>query len=126
MLTPEVRELAQGPNYAALAVLLSDGRPMNNIMWVDCDEDHLLINTEVHRAKFKAMQADPRVSVTIWEAGNPLNRCEVRGTVVDTVTGPAARDHIDQLSRKYFGTDYENPIESERVIVKIEPNRQIS
>ncbi len=99
---------------------------MNNIMWVDCDEDHLLINTEVHRAKFKAMQADPRVSVTIWEAGNPLNRCEVRGTVVDTVTGTAARDHIDQLSRKYFDTDYENPIESERVIVKIAPNRQIS
>ena len=36
--------------------------------WVDADDDHVLINTEVHRAKFKAVERDPRVTVTILGA----------------------------------------------------------
>lgn len=125
MLLPEVKELAQGPNFAALSLLMSDGSPMNNIMWVDCDDEHIIINTEVHRIKFKNMQADPRVAVTIWKAGDPMVRCEVRGTVVKTITGPEARDSIDQLSLKYIAKLYPFDIESERVIVKILPNRQL-
>ena len=35
-------------------------------MWVDADDDHVLINTEVHRAKYKAISANPNVTVTIW------------------------------------------------------------
>ena len=32
-----------------------------------------------------------------------------------------ARAHIDQLSQKYVGSDYGNPIQSERVILKVAP-----
>jgi hypothetical protein len=40
-----------------------------------------------------------------------------RGRVVKTVTGQRARDHIDELSRKYHGQDYDpDDIKSERVI----------
>ena len=48
----------------------------------------------------------------------------MRGKVVETVTGPEARAHIDALSRKYTGHDYANPIQSERVILKVAPVRQ--
>ena len=48
-------------------------------MWVDADDDHVLINTEVHRAKFKAVERDPRVTVMIWERENPYSYVEVRG-----------------------------------------------
>jgi hypothetical protein len=34
-------------------VILRSGRPMTHVMWVDADEDHILINTEAHRAKFR-------------------------------------------------------------------------
>ena len=45
--------------------------------------------------------------------------------VVETVTGQEARDHIDELSQKYHGQDY-NPddIKSERVMLWIVPSRQ--
>jgi hypothetical protein len=57
-LDPRVRELAQAPNFATLSVILRSGRPMTHVMWVDADENHVLINTEVHRAKFRAVERD--------------------------------------------------------------------
>ena len=87
---------------------------------------HVLINTEVHRRKFKNVEADPRVTVAIWDAENPYRFAEVRGRVVETVTGPDALASINAMSNKYVGTDYQPQIESERVILKIAPDRQIA
>jgi PPOX class probable F420-dependent enzyme len=122
MLDEKLRRLAtEGKNFAAVTTLMPDGTALTHPMWVDADEDHLLLNTEVHRQKFRNMERDPRVTVTIWNAADPYEYAELRGVVVDTVRGPEARSHIDQLSQKYNGTDYGNPIQSERVIVKVAP-----
>ena len=122
---PAVRDLATGPNFAAFSVVLTSGQPMTHVMWVDADDDHVLINTEVHRAKFRAVERDPRVTVTIWERDDPYSYAEVRGRVVETIRGDAARDHIDALSRKYRGRDYDPAaITSERVILRIAPDVQ--
>jgi PPOX class probable F420-dependent enzyme len=125
MLEPAIRDLARDKNFASLSLRLPNGQIANHVMWVDADDEHVLINTEVHRAKFKAMERDPRVTVTIWKLGDPYSYAEVRGVVADTVRGQEARDHIDALSQKYNGTPYTNEITSERVIVKITPERQI-
>jgi PPOX class probable F420-dependent enzyme len=121
-LDPRARELAQAPNFATLSVILRSGRPMTHVMWVDADEDHILINTEAHRAKFRAIERDPRVTVTVWQRDDPYTYAEVRGQVVATTRGQEARDHIDSLSRKYRGKDYDDSaITSERVILRIAP-----
>jgi len=120
MLDPAIRRLAtEGRNTAAVTTLLPDGTPMTHPMWVDADDDHLLLNTEIHRRKFKNITRDPRITVTVWDAEQPDRYAELRGRVVATVRGPEARDHIDQLSQKYYGHDYANPITSERVILKV-------
>ena len=124
MLEEGVRQLAKGTNFAAFTTLLPDGRPMTHVMWVDCDDEHVLINTEVHRQKARNLRRDPRVAVTIWDADDPYRYAEVRGEVVETVTGPEARAHIDQLSMKYHGHEYRNRIQSERLLVRIKPLRQ--
>ena len=118
-----VQELAQAPNFATLSVILRSGMPMTHVMWVDADDDHVLMNTEVHRAKFRAVRRDPRVTVTIWRRDDPYAYAEVRGRVVETVRGPEARAHIDRLSRKYRGKDFdESAITSERVLLRIAPD----
>lgn len=124
MIEPAVKELAQGKNFAALTTLLPDGQPQTQIMWVDADDDHVLINTEVHRQKFKNVERDGRVTVTIFDAANPYHYAEVRGKVDQVVKGDEARRHIDALSEKYVGGPYANPIQSERVLLKIAPVRQ--
>lgn len=122
---PGVRELAQGANFAALTVHLGSGAAMTHVMWVDADDDHVLINTEVHRAKFKAVERDPRVTVMVWARDDPYTYAEVRGRVVETVRGPEARAHIDALAQKYLGRDYDQAsIQSERVILRVEPDVQ--
>lgn len=121
----DVGGLAKGKNFAALTTLMHDGTPMTHVMWVDCDDDHVLVNTEVDRTKFKNVERDPRATVMIWDAESPYRYAEVRGKVVDRVTGDEALAHIHSLSQKYMGQDYdEGNIGSERVILKIAPERQ--
>ncbi len=124
MLEPTIRAMAQDKNFAVITVHLPSGDAATHVMWVDADEDHLLMNTEVHRAKYKAIEADPRVTVTILDRENPYHYAEVRGRVAKTETGPGARAHIDRLSRKYLGHEYDSPIQSERVVLRIAPERQ--
>jgi len=122
---PAVRELAQGANFAAFTVHLRSGAAMTHMMWVDANDDEILINTEVHRSKFHAVERDPGVTVTVMDAADPYHYAEVRGRVVATVRGPEAREHIDALSRKYRGKDYDpSDITSERVILRIAPDVQ--
>ena len=124
MLDDNVRRLATGANFASLATVMPSGDLQVQVMWVDCDEDHILVNTEVHRRKFLNLTADPRATVLIVNRDDPWDYVEVRGRVAETVTGPAARAHIDKLAHKYFGKEtYPNPIVSERVIVKVAPTR---
>lgn len=122
MLAPKVRDLATGKNFAVFTTLRADGHPAAQVMWVDADDDCLLINTEKHRRKFRNVQHDPRVTVTIMNSENLYEYVEVRGNVVEIVEGAAARDHIDKLSLKYFGRLYDpSIIKSERVILRISP-----
>lgn len=124
MLEEGVRQLAKERNFAVLTTLLPDGQPMSHVMWIDCDDEHVVINTETHRQKVKNIRRDPRVTVTIWDAGDPYRYAEVRGEVVETVAGPEARAHIDELSMKYNGHEYRNQIQSERLLLRIKPLRQ--
>ena len=124
MLDDKTLKLAKGANFASLATLMPDGTPQVHVMWVDADAEHILINTEVHRPKYRNMTANPTATVLIPNRENPYEYVEVRGEVVEAVTGPQARAHIDDLARKYMGVDeYPNPITSERVIMKIKPTR---
>lgn len=117
-----IRSFAQVANFAAFTTLRPDGQPVTQPMWVDADDDYVLINTEKHRRKFRNVQHDPRVTVTIWDRNNPYSYVEVRGRVVGVIEGPNARRHIDQLSQKYHGTDCPaGNIKSERVVLQIEP-----
>lgn len=121
-----MRDFAKAPNFAALTSVMPNGSLQSHVMWIDCDDDHIIFNTEVHRQKFRNIERDPRVSVLIWEKDNPYRFVEIRGQVVSTERGPAALAHIDSLAVKYTrGPFTRGAIRSERVIVRIRPDRQL-
>lgn len=125
MIEPEIQTLAKGPNFGVISTMLPGGVPSTHMMWIDCDDEHILINTETGRQKHRNIRRDPKVCVTVWDPQNPYRYAEVRGEVVDMVTGKEAREHIDALSHKYTGQPYnEQWITTERVILKIRPVRQ--
>ncbi|MYV89347.1 TIGR03618 family F420-dependent PPOX class oxidoreductase [Streptomyces sp. SID1034] len=125
-LAPEVRALADGPNFAALTTLMRDGTPQTQIVWVSTVGDHLALNSEVARQKVRNLRRDPRATVTIWQHDDPLNFAEIRGRVVKEVLGAEAREHIDELSTKYLGGPFADEfIASDRVMLLVEPDRQL-
>lgn len=115
----DLKAMATAKNFAALTTLMPDGQPQTQLMWVHADDEHVLINTEVERQKFRNVERDPRVTVTVFDASNPYRYVEARGQVAETVRGDEARADIDTLSQKFTGGPYANPIGSERVILKI-------
>ncbi len=123
---PALKRLATGKNFAALTTLMPDGQPQTQLMWVHADDDHVIINTEVGRQKFRNVERDPRVTVTIFDTANPYAYVEVRGRVDEVVHGDAARKNIDELSEKYTGGPYAMSIGTDRVVLKVAPEKVIS
>jgi PPOX class probable F420-dependent enzyme len=119
LLDDDVVRLAKGANLATVVTLMPDGQPQAQFTWIDTDGEHLLVNTEPPRQRVKNLRRDPRVTVLI-AGDNPWDWAEVRGRVVGTVDGQEARDHIDELARRYVGTDYQFPIGPEgRIMLRI-------
>ena len=118
-------QMASGPNYATLTTLFKNGVPQTHVMWVDTDGENILIDTEIHRFKYKNILKDPRVTVTIWKHDNPFKFVEVRGEVIAEITGQEARDNIDKLSQKYWEKPYPFPIQSERIVLVIKSNKEV-
>ena len=124
-------DLFEKPTIAHVVTMLPDGSPHNTPVWVDydADEDRLLVNTERHRRKAKNVAEDPRVAASMVDPDNPYRYLSVTGEV-EEVTTAGAREHIDELAQRYMGQEYPNPVQSERVILRIRPddvfNRELS
>ena len=124
---PEVQRLATEPNYATVVTLMPGGQPQAQLTWVDADDEFLLVNTEEGRQRTRNTHRDARITVLVRSESDPYDFVEVRGRVVEFVGGQEARDHIDFLSRKYDGCDYQRPIgPGGRVILKIAADRVLS
>ena len=123
-LDDDVVRLAKAPTPATVVTLMPDGQPQALLTWIDTDGDNLLVNTEPQRQRSRNVRRDPRVTVLLHSADDPWDWAEVRGHVVATKDGQEARNHIDELSRKYVGRDYGNPIGPDgRIILVISPDK---
>ena len=114
-------DLFEKPTVAHVVTMLPDDRPHATPVWIDydADADRLLVNTERHRQKARNVARDPRVAVSMTDPDNDYRYLSVTGEV-EEVTTVGAREHIDELARRYTEQDaYANPVESERVILRI-------
>jgi len=119
----EFHDLFEKPTIAHVTTMLPDGRPHTTPVWIDYDpgDDRLLVNTERHRHKARNVASDPTVAVSMTDPENPYRFLSVTGVVENTTT-EGAREHIDELARRYVDeAEYPNPIKSERVVLRIRP-----
>lgn len=123
MLDDSIRELAQNQAIAIISTVMPKGEVQSQMVWVDADDEHLLVNTVVTHQKARNIARDPRVTVVLVDPTQTRRYAEVRGRVVESVTGPAARAHLDELSMRYMGTPYARET-GERVLLKIAPERE--
>src|SRR6266571_7978505 len=117
--------LLQEPHVAVLSTLLPDGSPHATPVWVDVEPDgsHILINTGMGHQKFKNIERDPRVAITVVDSNDNWRTVQIRGIVVET-RGPdqGSIEHINKLSKKYTGRDPYVLAEGEkRILLRIKP-----
>ncbi len=118
---PKVKELLTQPNYAVVSTLNRDGSIHNTIVWISAEGNRVAVNSAIGRLWPTNLERDPRVTVVVYEAGNPYNFVEIRGTAASSTDD--ADEHINALAKKYTGQDeypYRRPGE-QRIKFVIEP-----
>ena len=121
-------DLLDKKSFAHLSSLGPSGEPQSHPVWYHAADGQLLISTGTDRQKYRNIQRDPRVSVSILDPDDPYRYLEVRGRVVE-IEPDTQKAFLDQLARKYLGQDtypYEERRGVERVILHIQPDHVVA
>ena len=120
-LADDVRELLLKPNPAVMATVRKDGSPVTVPTWYLLAGDRILLNLDKSRVRLQHIQRDPRVAMSVMEAGNWTTHVRIQGRVVEIVDDPNL-EGIDSLARHYTGQNYFNR-EDPRVDAWVEIDR---
>lgn len=101
-LPEDLKAVLDGPNFAHLTTLDPDGAPQTSAMWVTTDGDDIIFNTAEGRRKWRNLQHDPRVAVSISPDGEPYRNWSIQGRVSEMRTSDGVAV-IDALAQKYLG-----------------------
>ena len=97
------RALLEGRNFATVSMGRKDGSVFSVYTWIDIEGDRITLNTSQGRVWPKIIERDARVTETQLEG---------------------AHDHINQLSHKYHGYDYNGGFPGEvRIKLYVEAER---
>jgi PPOX class probable F420-dependent enzyme len=121
------RELFEEPNFGYVATLRSDGTPWVVPVWVDIEDDLVLLNTSEGRAWPGHLRRDPRVTLTVADRNNPYRWVSIKGRVVED-THDGALAHIHKMAMKYMGEETYPFLEEgeQRVVFKVEAEQVAS
>ena len=100
---PPVRALLEAPNYAAISTLNEDGSILGAVVWVSLEDGELAVNSARGRQWPTNLDRDPHVTVLVYDAANPYEYVEIRGTA--TGARDDADEHINRLAKTYIGQD---------------------
>ncbi|HVH65454.1 MAG TPA: pyridoxamine 5'-phosphate oxidase family protein [Candidatus Acidoferrum sp.] len=117
--SPKVEALLKEPIPAIMSTTRRDGSVETNPIWFEYVDGRLWVNGGTNRFWFKHLQRDPRVTLLFIDPKNMFRWAAVEGRMVNWVDDPGG-DHINHLSHRYFGRDYQNP-RTGRIKVEIEP-----
>lgn len=113
--------------FAHIATLGPNHEPQSTPVWFDWDGTYVRISQTKTRQKYRNVQRDPHVALSITDPANPYHYLEIRGKVARIEDDPN-KQFINSLAKKYMGVDtypYSQPGE-ERVILYIKPERTTS
>ena len=115
-------DLLESTALAHIATLGPRGEPQSSPVWFGWDGDYVKFSQIKTRQKYKNLNRDPRLALSIVDPENHLRYLEIRG-VVDRIEEDPALDFINSMSKKYLGKDrYPNHRPGdERVVVFVRP-----
>jgi len=104
-------------NYGHLGTIRPDDTVQVNPMWFEFDGTRLRFTHTTKRAKFRNLQHNPSMSLSVIDPADPFRYLEVRGSLVDVVPDPEGEFYI-RLGKRYGNAGQQAPPDSaDRVIL---------
>lgn len=121
------KDLLESTALANVATVGSSGAPQVNPVWFGWDGAQLSFSQTKARQKYRNLNKDNRIALSIVDPINPYRYIEIRGKVVEFVEDPD-KAFIDSMAKKYMGVDKYpwNQPGDERVVVVVEPERALT
>ncbi len=115
-------DLLESKALAHVATIGPKGEPQVNPVWFGWDGENILFSQTKTRQKYKNVQREPRLSLSIVDPNNPFRYLEIRGSVVKIEEDPDF-DFINSMSKKYLGIDKYQGHQpgDERVVIVVRP-----
>jgi PPOX class probable F420-dependent enzyme len=118
----EYRDLLERPLIADLATVREDGTPQVNPMWFAWDGEVIRFTHTNFRRKFRNLQANPAVAISIVDPENPYRYLEVRGVVERIEPDPTGAFYVELAKRYDAPWGSEAPKDApDRVVVVVRP-----
>jgi len=118
-------DLLDRPLFAHLATIRPDGSPQSSVMWFAWDGELLRFTHTSTRQKFKNLEHEPRVALSIADPDDEYRFLEVRGTVESITPDDADASFYHSLQVRY-GNEYPIPDADVRVVVAVRPERFVA
>jgi PPOX class probable F420-dependent enzyme len=115
-------DLLESTALAHVATIGPQGEPQNNPVWFDWDGEHLLFSQTKGRQKYRNVQRNPQIAVSIVDPANPYRYLEIRGVVTE-IRDDVGNAFINSMAKKYAGQDVYTGHRpgDERVVVVVVP-----
>ncbi|MDQ3044078.1 MAG: PPOX class F420-dependent oxidoreductase [Chloroflexota bacterium] len=120
-------DLLESTALAHVASIGPQGEPQSNPVWFGWDGEYLTFSQTTTRQKYRNVQREPRISLSIIDPSNPYRYLEIRG-VVERMDPDPEYAFINQMAKKYMGLDVYPNIQpgEERVVLFVRPERTTS
>lgn len=109
--------LLEEPNFGFLGTIRPDDTVQVNPMWFEFDGKHLRFTHTNKRAKFRNLQRNPAMSLSIIDPDNQFRYLELRGKLVGVEPDPTGAFYV-RLGRRYGNPGQQPPPDSaDRVVL---------
>jgi len=130
-LSKELKKAIDSNAFCAISTHLNEDEIQTHLMWVDYEEDCIIINTEKERKKTENIRNNANISLVIFHPTAMYSSWEIRGFVAEILSDKSADTHIDKLSLRYTGKPYRRELGQEwdyekiksRELWKIKPSK---
>lgn len=110
--------LLEQPNIGHLATLRPDGVIQLNDMWFLYDGENLRFTHTNQRAKFRNLQANPAMTLSVTDPKDMYRYLELRGQLIETIDDPSG-GFYQELDRRYGATNPPPPPDAANRVILV-------
>jgi PPOX class probable F420-dependent enzyme len=115
--------LLERPLFGHLATIRPDDTAQVNPMWFAWDGEFVKFTNTTARQKYRNVQRNPAVAMSITDPDNQYRYLEVRGVVDHIEPDPTGAFYVE-LARRYGMSDPQPPPDvADRVVIYVRPTK---